>query len=168
MDGVFARAGDGVAFVPGPPLADLDVAEVLATVVPRVGRLLARRGLGEGDDGVSAPDAWAGEAPILAGIALIEEAAVIERLLRHLGLPTEIPPPTRRGHHPSRSRPVPGATAATRTDSTRAADRRLVWPVGAHESTRRSATAFAGGPPVRGCTVGQTGAARQRPRKPAG
>jgi hypothetical protein len=30
MDGVFARAGEGVAFVPGPPLADLEVAEVLA------------------------------------------------------------------------------------------------------------------------------------------
>ena len=69
MDGVFARAGEGVAFVPGPPLADLDVAEVLATVVPRVGRRLARSGLGDGDDGASTPDAWAEEAPILAGIA---------------------------------------------------------------------------------------------------
>jgi hypothetical protein len=69
MDGVFARVGEGVAFVPGPPLVDLDVAEVLATVVPSVGRLLARSGLGDGDDGASAPDAWAEEAPILAGIA---------------------------------------------------------------------------------------------------
>ena len=32
MDGVFARAGGGVAFWPAPPLKDLDVAEVLATV----------------------------------------------------------------------------------------------------------------------------------------
>ena len=69
MDGVFARAGEGVAFWPASPLTDLDVAEVLATVVPRVGRLLARLGLGDGDDGVSAPDGWAEEAPILAGIA---------------------------------------------------------------------------------------------------
>jgi hypothetical protein len=69
MDGVFARAGGGVAFWPAPPLKDLDVAEVLATVVPRVGRRLARHGLGDGGDGVSAPDAWAEEAPTLAGIA---------------------------------------------------------------------------------------------------
>jgi len=69
MDGVFARADEGVAFWPAPPLTDLDVAEVLATVVPRVGRLLARHGLGDGDDGVSAPDGRAEEAPILAGIA---------------------------------------------------------------------------------------------------
>ena len=38
-------------------------------------------------------------------IALIEEAAVIERILRHLGVPTEIPAP-----RPARAPPVPART----------------------------------------------------------
>jgi hypothetical protein len=33
-----------------------DVADVLATIVPRVRRLLERRGLGDGDEGASAVD----------------------------------------------------------------------------------------------------------------
>jgi len=37
-------------------------------------------------------------------IALIEEASVIERILRHLHLPTEIPTP-----RPGRAPPLPGA-----------------------------------------------------------
>jgi hypothetical protein len=45
------------------------VAEVLATVEPRIRRLLERRGLGGRDDEGSAPDAWAEEAPVLAGLA---------------------------------------------------------------------------------------------------
>jgi hypothetical protein len=47
----------------------LDVAEVLATVEPRIKRLLDRRGLGDGDDDVAAPDTWTDEAPVLAGLA---------------------------------------------------------------------------------------------------
>ena len=35
-------------------------------------------------------------------IGLIEEAAVIDRILRHLGVPTEIPAP-----RPARSPPIP-------------------------------------------------------------
>ena len=103
MDGVFARAGDGVAFVPSPPLADLDVAEVLATVVPRVGRLLARHGLGDGDDGVSAPDAWAEEAPILAGIAAASVRGTLAMgpragvRVRRCGEAAEADEPTSRG-----------------------------------------------------------------------
>ena len=46
-----------------------DVAEVLATVEPRITRLLDRRGLGEGDDQGCGSDAWADEAPVLAGLA---------------------------------------------------------------------------------------------------
>lgn len=69
MDGVFVRQGDGVAFWPAPPLTALDVADVLAPVVPRVRRLLERRGLGEGDEGAGVPDGWAQDAPVLAGIA---------------------------------------------------------------------------------------------------
>ena len=69
IDGVFARDGVGVRFCPAPPLTDLDVAEVLATIVPRVRRLLERRGMGEGDEGAGVPDGWAEDAPVLAGIA---------------------------------------------------------------------------------------------------
>ena len=69
IDGVFARDGVGVRFCPAPPLTDLDVAEVLATIVPRVRRLLERRGMGEGDEGAGVPEGWAEDAPVLAGIA---------------------------------------------------------------------------------------------------
>ncbi len=70
LDGVFAKDRSGVVgFHPLARLMDLDVAEVLATVEPRIGRLLARRGLGDRDDDGGAPDAWAEEAPVLAGLA---------------------------------------------------------------------------------------------------
>jgi hypothetical protein len=58
VDGVFARDGAGVRFWPAPFLTDLDVAEVLATIVPRVRRLLKRRGLVESDEGAGALDGW--------------------------------------------------------------------------------------------------------------
>jgi hypothetical protein len=68
LDGVFARDRAGaLSFHPAPRLAALDVAEVLATVEPGIKRLLDRRGLGEGDDNGSGSDAWADEAPVLAG-----------------------------------------------------------------------------------------------------
>ena len=68
FDGVFARTAAGaLTFHPTRPLTALDVEEVLATVEPRIARLLDRRGLG--DDDVSASDAWAEEAPVLAGLA---------------------------------------------------------------------------------------------------
>ncbi len=38
MDGVFVSDGASLRFWPSPPPTDLDVAEVLATIVPRVGR----------------------------------------------------------------------------------------------------------------------------------
>jgi hypothetical protein len=70
LDGVFAKDGSGVVrFLPGPRLTALDVDEVLATVEPRVRRLLDRRGLGDGDDEGSVSDPWADEAPVLAGLA---------------------------------------------------------------------------------------------------
>ena len=47
-----------------PRLTALDVAEVLATVEPRIKRLLDWRGLGDGDDDAAAPsDVWADESP---------------------------------------------------------------------------------------------------------
>jgi hypothetical protein len=70
LDGVFAkdRAGTPV-FHPAPRLTALDVAEVLATVEPRVVRLLNRRGLGDRDDNARDVDEWMEEAPVLAGLA---------------------------------------------------------------------------------------------------
>jgi len=70
LDGVFARSRAGALhFHPIRRLTALDVAEVLATVEPRFKGLLDRRGLGKGDDDRSASDAWAHEAPVLAGLA---------------------------------------------------------------------------------------------------
>ena len=70
LDGVFSRNRDGALnFHSVPRLTALDVAEVLATVEPRIKGLLDRRGLGKGDDDGSASDAWAHEAPVLAGLA---------------------------------------------------------------------------------------------------
>ena len=70
LDGVFARDGAGVLhFHRAPRLTALDVAEVLATVEPGLTRLLARLGLGERDAAASAPDGWAEDAPVLAGLA---------------------------------------------------------------------------------------------------
>ena len=71
LDGVFAKGGeDAPVFCPAPALTTLDVDEVLATVEPRIGRLLERRGLGGGgDDGASEGDGWTTEAPVLAGLA---------------------------------------------------------------------------------------------------
>jgi hypothetical protein len=78
LDGVFAKDGSGVVgFHPGPRLTALDVAEVLATVEPGLRRLLARRGLGEGDDEGSAPDAWADEAPVLARLAAASVQGIV-------------------------------------------------------------------------------------------
>ena len=66
---MFARDGPDVRFCPAPLLTAADVADVLATIVPRVRRLLERRGLGDGEEGASATDEWAEDAPVLAGMA---------------------------------------------------------------------------------------------------
>ena len=67
IDGVFGTGAGGLAFAPADELSDLDVAEVLATAVPRIVALLARRGYGD-DDG-EAPDGFREDAPALAGMA---------------------------------------------------------------------------------------------------
>ena len=54
IDGVLARDGPDVRFCPAPRLTAADVADVLATIVPRVRGLLERRGVGDGEDGASA------------------------------------------------------------------------------------------------------------------
>ena len=70
LDGVFARDRAGVlVFHPTPSLSALDVAEVLATVEPRIVRLLNRRGIGDRDDSAGETDTWTEEAPVLAGLA---------------------------------------------------------------------------------------------------
>jgi hypothetical protein len=67
LDGVFATSGTGgVVFHPAPPVTDLDVAEVLATIEPGIVRLIERRGRGDLDDGV---DPLTEESPVLAGLA---------------------------------------------------------------------------------------------------
>ena len=68
LDGVFTKdQADTVAFHPTPSLTALDVAEVLATLEPRIARLLNRRGIGDRDDSTGEADAWTEEAPVLAG-----------------------------------------------------------------------------------------------------
>jgi hypothetical protein len=69
LDGVFVRHGEGIAFWSAPPLTALDVAEVLATIVPRVRRRLERRGTTPTDEEADTPDLWAEAAPGLAGLA---------------------------------------------------------------------------------------------------
>jgi hypothetical protein len=66
LDGVFADGGGDLTFVPADEVTDLDVAEALATIVPHVRALLARRGCGGDDD---APDAFLEGAPTLASMA---------------------------------------------------------------------------------------------------
>ena len=68
LDGVFSEARPGpLTFHPAPPPSDEDVAQVLATVRARVGRLLARRPL-EPDDDRAPPDPLSETSPVLAGL----------------------------------------------------------------------------------------------------
>ena len=67
LDGVFATDDSGVRFYPTPPLEAADVVDVLTTVEAYVRGFFARRGLE--DEGGSTVDAWADEAPGLAGMA---------------------------------------------------------------------------------------------------
>ena len=96
LDGVFARNRAGArAFHPAPRLTALDVAEGLATVEPRITRLLERRGLGDRDGDVGAPDVWEDEAPVLAGLAAASVQGTVAlgpqrgARVRRLGDPTE-------------------------------------------------------------------------------
>jgi hypothetical protein len=70
LDGVFASDAAGVVvFHPARRITTLDVAEVLAAVEPGISRLVDRRGLGQGEAEGGGADAWADEAPVLAGLA---------------------------------------------------------------------------------------------------
>ena len=66
----FVPEGDELRFRPLVSLHAVDVADVLATIVPGVRRLLSRRGLGdETGDADSALDLWPDTEPVLAGVA---------------------------------------------------------------------------------------------------
>ena len=68
LGGVFARDGSAAcAFHQAEPIVDDELEAVLRTIRARVVRLLERRGHGLDADGF-APDAWAEEAPVLAGM----------------------------------------------------------------------------------------------------
>jgi hypothetical protein len=68
LDGVFSEAQPGhLTFHPAPPPSDEDVAQVLATVRARVGRLLTRRQLEPAADSAP-PDPLSEISPVLAGI----------------------------------------------------------------------------------------------------
>ena len=66
LDGCFDEGG---RFHPLPDLDAMDVAEVLATIVAGVRRLLARRGLADDDEHGGSADAWQDTEPALAGMA---------------------------------------------------------------------------------------------------
>jgi hypothetical protein len=77
LDGVFAKDDAGrLVFHPAPRLTALDVAEVLATVEPRIRGLLNRRGLGDDDVG-AAQDVWADASPVLAGFAAASVQGIV-------------------------------------------------------------------------------------------
>ena len=68
LDGVFERTPTRrMVFHRAPALSEAEVATVLESARHRIDRLLQRRGLGDDED-VCAPDRWAEEAPVLAGI----------------------------------------------------------------------------------------------------
>ena len=95
LDGVFVPDGDTLRFRRLASLDALDVAEVLATIVPGVRRLLSRRGRGaEADDAL---DQWADTEPVLAGVAAASGQGRVARgpragqTLRRRGGPSEEP-----------------------------------------------------------------------------
>lgn len=70
LDGVFATDAEGIVqFHAAPTYAAPDLTPLLVTIASRLQRLLVRRGVSDGSDGVDALDPWADEAPTLAGLA---------------------------------------------------------------------------------------------------
>jgi hypothetical protein len=107
LDGVFAHdAGGRLSFHPLSRLTGDDVLAVVATIERRITRLLARRGLANEGVAESAPDAWAEQAPVLAGIAAASVQGTLAlgsrtgaRPGRYGDLPEAVDPPTRGRHH---------------------------------------------------------------------
>ena len=95
LDGVFVPDRDTLRFRRLASLDALDVADVLATIVPGVRRLLSRRGRGaEADDSL---DQWADTEPVLAGVAAASVQGRVAlgprtgQTLRRRGGPSEEP-----------------------------------------------------------------------------
>lgn len=100
LDGVFARtAGGSLRFHASPVPSSTDVAEVLATVVPRVRALLRRHGLDEDDASDPGHDA-----PVLAGWAAtsvegLAGAGAARRRPTRLGATASVTPYTQTSCH---------------------------------------------------------------------
>lgn len=70
IDGVFTRDARGeVRFHAARYAIAPDVTPLLMTLATRIGRLLARKGVSDGADGLDVADPWAEEMPTLAGLA---------------------------------------------------------------------------------------------------
>lgn len=77
VDGVFAKDGHTLRFVPGRRLTRDDVAEVVAIIARRIERVVQRRGLVAAPEEGAVPDAQAEEAPVPAGLG----AAAVQGLV---------------------------------------------------------------------------------------
>jgi hypothetical protein len=100
LDGAFAPDGDALAFHPAGRLTREDVAAVVGLVARRIERLLQRRGLMATAEERGVSDAWAEEAPVIAGLA----AASVQGLVA-LG-PQAGARAARIGHAPEEAAPI--------------------------------------------------------------
>jgi hypothetical protein len=103
IDGVFAKTNDGLHFHPLRRLTRADVAELVAVVACRIERLLRRRGVLATAEERGVDDAWAEDAPVLAGLAAASVQGLIalgpragHRVARG-GVPPEEAQPVRLG-----------------------------------------------------------------------
>jgi len=108
LDGAFWQGPDGtLRFHPLPAPTDAEVARLVATVARRVGKLLAPRGLGDGETGEE--DALAVESAAMAGLANAavqgrlalgpRAGAQVERLGREAEARADGPPPPLQARH---------------------------------------------------------------------
>lgn len=130
LDGVFAPTDGGtLAFHQVGRLTTLEVEEVLATVERLIARRLRRRGLAADEEETGETDAWADEAPVLAGLA----AASVQGIVG-LG-PRRGARPDRLGASRESAEPPPGPChARANSFSLHAA---LVVPAGQRERLER-------------------------------
>jgi hypothetical protein len=77
LDGVFAGEGGHVWFHAVRPATGQQIDDLVVTIARRIEQLLERRGLGDTAEEAGVSDAWAEQAPVLAGLA---SAAVAGRV----------------------------------------------------------------------------------------
>ena len=112
MDGVFVPdRARGVRFCPVQPMGADDVAALLTTIERRIEKLLARRGVSDGNEGCDVPDRYADEAPTLAGLAAASVRGVAA-LGARAGVPVRVTVPIRR--HSAAGTPVSMGSISTR------------------------------------------------------